>query len=587
MLGKDYQEFLLKKETSLIATFQNQVEAFPNKVAFTHLTGNCAVKEEVTFQELECRSLKVAVALSEHCQAQECVIILIDDPIHFIEAFWGCICAGVIAVPVPVARYEKSWLRLSNIVADSRATTILTDDKTLSSIKISSQARDIFNSCHWVIIEETRNKSYEQWNEPCCKPDDTVFLQYTSGSTGQPKGVMVSQTNIFANVQDIAQYFSITEKTISVSWLPLFHDMGLVAHVIIPSLIGHHSVIMKPVEFIKRPIRWLNAISKYKATLSGAPNFAYELCVNRVTENDRKLLDLSSWGAAYIGSEPIRSKTLERFYASFKDCGLERSALTPVYGMAEATLMITGMDRSKEFSSRLISADDNIGTGNFVVHNEAINLGFPIGKQLLIVVNPDTLTINADNEIGEIWVKGENIGKGYWRNSELSEQCFHAQLSCIDNNNYLRTGDLGFFYKGELFITGRLKDLILIKGENYSAVDFEATVEAGHPMIRSGCCAAFSILVNGEEKPIIACELLKKVSADDKLKIVSVLCDKFMFEYGLALFDIVLLAANKLPRTTSGKLQRQICKEQYVNNAFVKEDIQYPGLGKQRAKLSG
>ena len=557
----------------------------PNKIAFTYLNYRSGIAENITYYELDKAARKIAVALSKEQIDNKPVMILMDNPVHFAAGFFGCIYAGKIVVPAPVPIKGKSWARMKSIADDAGIELVLSDQQTINHLKDSTTSNQAFFSDYrWISLEETEVQNEFQWREPILSDDKPVFLQYTSGSTGSPKGVMVTQNNIASNVRDISSYFLTTSESRMVSWLPLFHDMGLVGHLIHPAIIGCQSILIKPLDFIKRPARWLKAISDYQACLSGAPNFAYELCLTRISNKASEELDLSSWQSAYIGAEPVRSNTLERFFNRFKENGLQRSSLLPVYGLSEGTLLVAGVERGAEIPIKKPAQENESDQLLFRIQKEVVGCGKPIRNQKILIIDPTSGELLKEGEVGEVWLRGDNIASGYWQKSEATSKIFRATLISKENEAYLRTGDLGFLHKQALFLTGRLKEILIVKGENFSATDLESSAEVSHPDLPPGCCAAFSIMLESREEAVLAIEINPKATEAKRLEIVSSICKTFSFEYGFQPFDIVFLPHRSLPRTTSGKIIRQQCKKQYLNKSWKKQpqEISHPALGKQR-----
>ena len=405
--------------------------------------------------------------------------------------------------------------------------------------------------------------------------EDLAFLQYTSGSTGTPKGVMVTHGNIIHNQQLIHQAFGHSDKTIFVGWLPLFHDMGLIGNVLQPMYLGITSILMPPVAFLQKPIRWLKAISKYRATTSGGPNFAYDLCVKKVQLEQLANLDLSSWDLAFNGAEPLRAETLKQFGNKFADCGFNYSAFYPCYGMAETTLFITGGDKNQLPVIQRVKGRD-LGQ-NLVVESEIsssesqvfVGCGRPHIDTTVIIVNPESLTRCETGQVGEIWVSGASITSGYWNRSQATKETFQAYLKNTGEGTFLRTGDLGFLQDGELFVTGRIKDLIVIRGRNHYPQDVELTVQKSHSALRLDCGAAFSVEIEGEEKLVVVQEVernyRRQLNGDE---IVKAIRKAVSHEHQLQIYGIVLLKTASIPKTSSGKIQRHACRQFFLEGGF-------------------
>ncbi|WP_277752976.1 fatty acyl-AMP ligase [Microcystis aeruginosa] len=427
----------------------------------------------LTYQQLDQKAKALAAQLQLQMSPGERALLLYPSGEEFIIAFFTCLYAGVIAVPVYPPRRNQKLSRLQAITKDAQSKLALTTTSFLRTIeeKFSSDPELVTVPC--LATNNIPDKQVENWQKLNLSLEDIAFLQYTSGSTGMPKGVMVSHKNLLHNEKLIACAFEHTSETIGVGWLPLFHYMGLIGHVLQPIYVGFPSVIMPPEAFIQKPLRWLQAISRYKATSSGGPNFAYELCASKIKPQERENLDLSCWDVAFNGAEPVRAATLEKFTNTFADYGFKREAFYPCYGMAETTLFVSGGIKSQ---SPVIEAVDKLA----LLENSAvpINCQHPNAQLLvgcghawlsekIVIVNPESLTECRDGEIGEIWVSSDSVAQGYWNRPEQTEETFKAYVADTQVGPFLRTGDLGFLLAGELFITGRLKDLIIVQGRNH------------------------------------------------------------------------------------------------------------------------
>ena len=356
----------------------------------------------------------------------------------------------------------------------------------------------------WAPTEEIDAGLAEQWREPRADHSTLAFLQYTSGSTATPKGVKVSHGNLLHNEELIRRAFRQSEHSVIVGWLPLYHDMGLIGNVLQPLFLGARCVLMSPVAFLQQPSRWLRAITRYRATTSGAPNFAYDLCALKVSAEERESLDLSCWSVAFNGAEPVRAETLERFAAAFEPCGFRRDAFYPCYGLAEATLFVSGAPEARPpviKAVRRSALEKGIVAEPLSLDEDAVALvgcGSSPREQHIAIVNPESLATCASGEVGEVWVSGPSVAGGYWNRDEETAGVFQAFLSDTGAGPYLRTGDIGFLDRDELYITGRIKDLIIIRGRNLYPHEIERTFEQSHASLKPGCGAAFAVEVEGE-----------------------------------------------------------------------------------------
>jgi acyl-CoA synthetase (AMP-forming)/AMP-acid ligase II len=428
----------------------------------------------------------------------------------------------------------------------------------------------------WVIVDAERKSLPDQHRQARIPgPDDIAFLQYTSGSSSDPKGVMVSHGNLIENLEMIRGTLDNTAQSTYASWVPLYHDMGLILNVLQSLYIGAACVLLAPVTFIQRPLRWLRAIHQYRAEVAGGPNFAFDLCVQRFRADQAKDLDLSCWKLAFNGAEPVRADTIERFTTTFRPYGFDPRAVNPLYGMAEATLLISGAPRGSGPIIRTVSRNA------FQRHQVApaaseddghrvVGCGRNLTGQRIAIVDPETRRRLGADQIGEVWVGGPHICKGYWRNPEATTSTFQARIEGEDEP-WLRTGDLGFMDEaGELFITGRIKDIIIVRGINYYPQDIENTVYESHPALRRNCGAAFSVLTgDNQEKVVLVQEVERTHRRDIEIEeIVACIREAVANEHEIALDSIVLIRPGSIPKTTSGKIQRSAARRMWLQNSF-------------------
>ena len=543
----------------------------PDKKAFTFLLDGETDQTSLTYRELDLLSRAIATGLQDLGANGERALLIYPPGLEFIAAFFGCLYAGVVAVPAYPPRRNQSLSYLQAIVADARASIALTTTTVLSNVERQFTQSPTLQALRWLATDNMKSDLAQAWHKPDISSDTLAFLQYTSGSTATPKGVMVTHGNVLHNEQIIQKGFQHTEQTIVVGWLPLFHDMGLIGHVLQPLYLGIPCILMSPLAFLQRPVRWLQAISRYKATTSGGPNFAYDLCVDKITYEQRETLDLSSWDVAFNGAEPVRAETLERFAAAFEPYGFRRKAFYPCYGMAETTLIVSGglkaalpvlktvQGDALEQNQVVSAAQENDGVRTLV------GCGQTLLEQQIVIAHPETLTRCQPNQVGEIWVSGKSVAQGYWNRPEETHTTFRAYLADTGEGPFLRTGDLGFLHDGELFVTGRLKDLIIIRGRNHYPQDIELTVEQSHPALRGGCSAAFSVDVKGQERLVVACEVertsLRKLAVDAVGKSIY---QAVIEQHELEVYAILLLKTGSIPKTSSGKIQRRACRAGFL-----------------------
>jgi acyl-CoA synthetase (AMP-forming)/AMP-acid ligase II len=539
-----------------------------DKRAYTFLAEGEREVSRLTYRELDGRARALAAKLLQSYPQGERAILLYPPGLEFIVGFLGCLYAGVVAVPAYLPRPNRSLSRLQAILSDAQASIALTTTSILSNIALHFPHAPELASLGWVATDAVEENLADAWRHPKLSADTLAFLQYTSGSTASPKGVMVSHGNVLHNERMIQEAFEHTENTVFVSWLPLFHDMGLIGNMLQPIYLGASSVLMSPTAFLQRPISWLAAITRYRATTAGGPNFGYALCAQKITPEERSGLDLSSWTVAFNGAEPIRHKTLEQFAKAFGPCGFRREAFFPCYGLAEATLFVSGGPRGRG-PETFSMAGGNLeqppagNNGKLLVGCGPSWMG-----QRIAIVDPDTCSLLPDNEVGEIWVSGPSVAQGYWNRPEETEHTFRAYLARSREGPFLRTGDLGFLKDGELVVTGRIKDLIIIRGRNIYPQDIEQTVETCHPALRPGCGGAFRVETADEERLVVVQEVDPR-RRPDLDEVAGAIRQAVAEQHEVPVYDVVLIKPGAFPKTSSGKLQRRACKDDYLAGSLT------------------
>lgn len=543
---------------TIVDVIEERIAAGNSNCSFTFLADGETAQEVVSLENIREDALKVASALPK----QVPVLLLLPQGISFIKAFFGCLYARAVAVPVAIPSKNRGLDKLKSIVANARINHCVTNQNTLDNLRKWFAGDDFLGQIQWLLIEDIEKIPDIAAPLPeLPEAHQTAFLQYTSGSTGNPKGVVVTHENIVANSAILQDFWQTSPQSVSVCWLPAFHDMGLVDGILQPVFSNFHCVLMSPTHFVQKPIRWFRAITEYRATYSGGPNFAFDLCSARIKDEELTGIDLSSLKFLYNGSEPVRAQTMQRFTERFSAVGFTEKKFLPCYGLAEATLGATAaiigaapsvmkLDK-KSLQQNKISASDN---GSFI---ELVGSGFARRDTNLKIVDAETLEECADLEIGEIWVAGKSITAGYFNASEMNREIFASR----NGTRFLRTGDLGFLSNSELFVAGRIKDLIIVRGKNHYPQDIEETAASSHPALEANGCAAFSADVDGEEKLIIVQELKRATrQRADYDSIFHKIVGETNQKHGIAPHDILLVAPNRIPKTTSGKIQRSVCR---------------------------
>jgi acyl transferase domain-containing protein/acyl-CoA synthetase (AMP-forming)/AMP-acid ligase II/acyl carrier protein len=551
----------------------------PEQRVFSFLAEGETEKDSFTFSQLDLQARLIGALLQQYAASGERALLIYPSGLDFIAAFFGCLYSGTVAVPVyppSATRSDRTLARFHAIASDAQPAFILTTSALSSRIEVIVAQSPELQGVRIISTSDFPTDLAQQWREPALQSDSLAFFQYTSGSTGLPKGVMVTHGNLLHNSSLIVRYCQHPQNAHLVTWLPLYHDLGLIGGVVQPVYAGFESTIMAPTAFLQRPIRWLRAISHYKATITGAPNFAYDLCVRKITAEQKATLDLSSLQYAANGAEPVRAETLQRFAEAFAECGFRREAFGPCYGMAEATLVIAAGEKlafpgawpfnTKELAQNraVKTSDDDAGKSLLV------SCGYSFEDQKAIIVDPETLRRCADDQVGEIWVAGPSVAQGYWRRPEETQKAFLAHIADTGEGPFLRTGDLGFIHDDNLFITGRLKDLIIIRGSNHYPQDLELTVDTCHPAIKAGAGAVFSVEVAGEERLVVVQEIERQYLRSNLDEVVQAMRQAVAEQHELQTYAVVLLKPGTMLKTSSGKVQRQSTKQAFLADELEK-----------------
>ena len=558
--------------TSLIDCLRYWTDKQPHATVYCYTDGE-SEETKLTFAEFDHRARAIAGRLTDFGLAGERALLLYPPGLDFIVAYFGCLYAGCVAVPAFPPRRNRNMTRIQAISDDAEAKVALTLSDVADRSEGMLDEAPHLKQLAWIATDKISADAGRNFTPQNIRSDQLAMLQYTSGSTGTPKGVMLSHANLMSNVQIITYGFEPTRTGSGLSWLPTYHDMGLVGGVLMSMYCGRPSVLMSPMAFLQKPIRWLQGITKYKTTISGGPNFAYDLCTQKITDEQLAGLDLSSWEVAFNGAEPVRADTLARFAERFAPVGFRANSFYPCYGMAETTLIVTGGHKGVEpvirnFDGKLldkrevqsVSADDPSA-------RPLVGCGRVLPGEKVAIVDADTFAALPEDRIGEIWVQSPSVAQGYWKKPEATAATFHARIAGAEDGNYLRTGDLGFMDGGQLFVTGRLKDLIIVRGVNRYPQDIEMTVERASARINAGEVAAFSVDLAGRERLIIVAEVERARSSNWDDVIAAVRAD-VAAEHELPADAVILVRFGSIPKTSSGKIQRHACREDFFSDSL-------------------
>ena len=572
--------------TSLVELLERRAREQGRDLAYVFLPDGEAEGERLTFAELAARARALAVRLAAAAAPGERVILLYPSGLDFVVAFFGCLYARLVAVPAAPphpARPGRSAPRLRAIARDAGARLVLAPPALAALGPLLAGQTPELVAAEWLAVDLAAAAEAPAGPAPPV-PDVAgtalALLQYTSGSTAAPRGVMVSHANLLHNLSFAAEAAEDGAGTVSVSWLPTHHDMGLIEGLLGPVYGGYPAHLMPPVAFLARPLRWLETIARVRATKSGGPNFAYDLCVRRSTPEQRRALDLGSWRVAYNGAEPVRADTLRAFHAAFAPAGFRWQSFYPVYGLAEATLAVSS-DRQADapticrVRADALAVDRIVETADAGV--EVVACGRPAAGARVTIVDPATGTPCAPDRIGEIWLASPSVARGYWGQPELTAATFGARLAGTGEGPFLRTGDLGVLRDGRLVVTGRLKDVVIVRGKKHYPQDLERSAEASHPAL--GACAAFAVDGPEGERVVVAAELARRAPSragapsdpdgpGHRNAAIAAVRQALSEHHELQVHEVVLVPPGGLPRTTSGKLQRHACRAAWLAGAL-------------------
>ena len=563
-----HTDMAIREASTLVHMLRQRALQHPDKLAYGWIPEEVGEEIRLSYRELDRAARSLGAQLHQRGLHGQRVLLLYPPGLDYVAALYGCFYAGATAVPAYPPRPNRSLERIHGIVQDCQAALALTSKSVLQ--KVPQLLSDANLEVQAWAAEQGLMDSLSDWAPPEVDPQAAAFFQYTSGSTGDPKGVVVRHQHLKHNLQGIQQQFGILPEEVGISWLPMYHDMGLVGVVLQTVWAGVSTLMFSPYSFMQNPLRWLQAISHYRANLSGAPNFAFRLCVEKITPQQRKGLDLSCWRAAFCGAEPVHEGTMRDFAEAFAACGFRESAYYPGYGMAENTLLASMPHKPQGLITRKLDLDA-LSQDRIVLADEGtksvttlVGCGTPLPGQTVVTVDPKTQRLLPANAIGELWVSGGSVADGYWGREELTEQVFAAKLPEFPGKSFLRTGDMGFIDDERIFVSGRIKDMIILRGANHYPNDLEHTARESHPALTTAIGAAFSVSAQGQEQLVILQEVERRhyrsVNAEEVIEAVrQAIAEKHEIEVSV----VVLVKPLTLPVTSSGKIKRRACRREY------------------------
>lgn len=554
--------------SNLVELLQHRALHQGDDIGFRFLIDGERETLEWTYADLDRKARAIAASLQSMGLEGERALLLYPSGLDFVAAFFGCLYAGVTAVPAYPPRRNRNMARIDAIAGDAEAKIALTTFDVLERVQTMISDTPSLQQIRWRATDQWDEDLSDSWQRPDVHGETLAFLQYTSGSTGTPKGVMLSHANLMHNSAMISYAFEHTRSGSGCFWLPLYHDMGLIGGILQPLYMGKSNTLFSPTHFLQKPVRWLQMLSQTGCTISGGPNFAYDLCVEKVTAEQKTTLDLSRWALAFNGAEPVRADTIDRFSKAFAECGFRREAFYPCYGLAEATLIVTGGYKQsppaiKSFQVEALERNEVIETEPGAEDSrELVGSGGNLLDQQIVIADPETHASLGDNRVGEIWVSGPSVAGGYWKRDDLNEETFQARLD-DGRGPFLRTGDLGFLRDGELFVTGRLKDLLIFRGVNHYPQDIEHTAQSAHEHVQHCQGAAVTIGEEGNEQLVLVQETVRRRDLDFPA-IIEAIRKKVSSTHELPVAAIVLIKTRSIPKTSSGKIQRHACHDGFL-----------------------
>lgn len=559
-----------------VEILQQRAAEMPDRLSHMLIGGSGTENLSLTYKQLDEKVREIAAYLQSVAEPGERALLVFPTCLEFIAAMYGCLYAGIIPIPTNPPGMNRSAQRLEAIARDAKASMVLTKPEFQAAFLSEAEQFPDFAALKWITRETVSAGGSHSLKIPEITPKSTAFMQYTSGSTNIPKGVIISYRNLSYNAHAIRQtrIYEFSDESVALNWAPLYHDMGLLVSVFQTVIDGTKSLMMSPIMFMQNPASWLRNIQKYNVTASGAPNFAYELCLKKIPVEKCEGLDLSTWQLAYNSAEPVRAETQEAFAKKFAPFGFRAEAFAPCYGLAEATLEVSAytgepktitlmINRNDFEEGRVTPEEPQAGKDTLTM----VSSGTPLADIQVVIANPKTRHQLTENEVGEVWLSGGNIAEGYWNRPEDTKHTFGAQIVGSHAGPFLRTGDLGFMHNGHLYITGRLKDLLIVRGRNYYPQDVEMTVENTHPNLRAGGGAAFSVTQDNVEQLIVIHETQRReVEGVNWSDVIKAIRTNIAREHGIRAHAVVLIRRATIAKTSSGKIQRSEMKRRYLEN---------------------
>ena len=558
--------------TNLMAMLAQQADRYGDKIAFSFSPDGGAEQARITYRELDARARTLAADLQRRGATGRRVLLACEPGLDNAIGYFGCVYAGAIAAPM-----NETLSRLKQIAIDVRADFVLATTDIQTRVRAPIDALTTDRPLQWCTIDPDPAHDGSGWVAPAIDPDDIALIQYTSGSTKSPKGVMVTHRNLLHNMEVVRRRWNGHDGDVAVWWLPQHHDMGLIGGVLEMVYVGVTTYMMAPNSFIKKPVRWLEMLSRHRATITGAPTFAYDVCVKNTTASQRAALDLSNLTHAWIGTEPVRATTLQNFAEAFAPAGFQLNGIQSAFGLAESSLLVTAMQSPEVAGARYVDRTE-LGRNHLVDvaadHPDAVALvgcGRVLDDMRVLIVDPETRLECSPDQVGEIWVSGPSVALGYWNRPEETARTFGATLADTGEGPFLRTGDLGFMCAGELFVTGRWNDLVTIRDTKYYPNDIEDTVGSSDAALMPGRGAVFTVKPkpHADEQLVVVQEVNRASLGSDLTGAVEAIREGVVATHGVSPHDVLLVEPMQVPTTTSGKIQRSASRKRFTDGDFT------------------